>query len=327
MIYPVLTYSRNLGDFTHDLKTLHQNGLKGLRLIYKGKTEEAFTARLEEIQGKLQKENLELDIWIDLPGKKPISGDLGSGLDVQAGMEIHLSDREMETSAPLIPTVNFFTHASFPELTTGDIISIADGELNLRIKEVQETCISCEALNSFFLTSNRSLNVKSKHFDLEANSEADLQFVSNLQETRSNVKLVVSFARKAADLLKLKTLQPNLEVIPKIETPVNEQDLLGILACCETVLLGRGDLSIALKPNELFAFQQHLIHLCQKHGKQLVVGTGLLTTISDKQDPTIAEVMDYSQLRHAGVNGFLLAGSNALNYPLETLKFMRKFEK
>ena len=44
-MYPVLTYSRDLGDFSHDLGALQQLGLKAIRLIYKGLSEELFHER------------------------------------------------------------------------------------------------------------------------------------------------------------------------------------------------------------------------------------------------------------------------------------------
>ncbi len=326
MIYPILTYSRNLGDFAHDLTALHQCGLKAVRLIYKGKSEAEFNQRIQEIQEKITEEKLDIEILIDLPGKKPIAGDLQQGLDVKLGMEYHLTDHTSEFSFPVIPTVNFFDHPNFPNLAVGDLISIADDELNMVVKEVKEKVVSCEALNSFRLTSNRSLSVKNNPFEVEANSEADLLFVQNLKNAPRNVKLVVSFTKTAGDLLKLKAMQPETGLIPKIETLLDDSDLLEIMDCCETIMLGRGDLSLACKPNEFFKFQEHLIGLCKEHNKQLIIGTGLLTGIGHKQSPTISEIMDYSYLRNMGIEAFLIAGSNAHNYPLQTLEFMQEFE-
>lgn len=326
MIYPVLTYSRDLGDFPHDLAALHARGLKAVRLIYKGKSEIAFNQRIQEVQDKIKAEKLNLDVLIDLPGKKPIAGNLQQGLQVKSGMEYQLVDQGSEWPFPVIPTVNFFDHAHFPALSPGDIISIADDELNLLVKEVKETVVSCEALNAFYLTSNRSMGVKNNPFPVEANSEADVLFVQNLKDVPRNVKLLVSFTKKADDLLKLKALQPGIEVIPKIETLLDDTALLEILDCCETMMLGRGDLSLVCKSNELFQFQRHVIDVCQKNKKELIIGTGLLTGISDTQPPTISEVMDYGYLRSRGMEAFLIAGSNAHTHPMKTLEFMQEFE-
>lgn len=324
MTYPVLTYSRDLGDFGHDLAQLHQCGLKALRLIYKGKSEADFNLRIREIQEKIIEHNIELNILIDLPGSKPIVGDLGKGLDVQSGHEYHLAGPASHPSSSVIPTVSFFSHNSFPVLTAGDVISIADDELNLLVEGVAET-VACKALNSFHLTSGRSMSVKNKPFAFEANSERDLHFVQNLKH--GGVKLLVSFTKKADDIRRLKILQPGIDVIPKIETILDDTTLLEIMDQCQTLMLGRGDLSASSHPYELFAFQERLIDLCRIHNKRLIIGTGLLAGICDTGAPSISEVMDYGYLRSRKVDAFLIAGSNAHKKPMETLQFMKAFEK
>jgi pyruvate kinase len=327
MIYPILTYSRNNGDFSYDLAALHQCGLKGIRLIYKGKSEAEFNLRIEEIQEQISHSKLDIDILIDLPGNKPIVGDLQKGLHVVAGVEYQLVNQGSQASLPVIPTAGFFGHDSFSKLTAGDIISIADDELNLVIREVREGSVLCEALNSFHLTSNRSISVKNKPFTFEPNSERDIAFVRNMKHVHDNVKLLVSFTKKAGDILTLKALQPLIDIIPKIETVLDDASLIEIMGCCKTILLGRGDLSTSSQANELFIFQKSLIELCKLHGKQMIVGTGLLASIGDNKTPTISEVTDYGYLRNAGVDAFLISGSNAHNKPFETLEFMQDFER
>lgn len=325
MLYPVLTYSRNLGDFPYELKDLDSCGLKAIRLIYKGKSETDFNLRIEEIQQHLKINSLDMDILIDLPGSKPVVGDLTNGLSIASGLTYHLTNRPVQSSVSEIPTAGFFGHKSFAALSAGDVISIADDELNMVIKSVSDDVVVCEALNSFRLSSNRSMSVKNKPFRFEANSERDILFVKNLKSPCANISLLVSFTETAEDLLKLKSLQPEINIIPKIETIVDEVKLLDILDCCESVLLGRGDLSIAAQANEIFLFQKKLIELCRSNHKKLIVGTGLLAGIGDQKSPSIAEIMDYGYLRNEAVDAFLIAGSNAHNAPFETLKFMNEF--
>lgn len=326
MLYPVLTYSRDLGDFSYDLKELHHAGLKAIRLIYKGKSEQEFNLRIKEIQNKLIGDGLDLDILVDLPGSKPIVGQLHGGLAVQSGQEYHLVNGEPGASGSYIPTAGFFNHDSFPTLTPGDVISIADDELNLLVKVITKATVSCVALNSYHLTSNRSMSVKDKAFPFAANSDRDKLFVRNLELPAGNIRLLVSFTKSAKDIQDLRLLQPGVAIIPKIETILDDATLLELMDHCQTILLGRGDLSTSSRPDELFRFQERLIDLCRLHDKRLIIGTGLLAGIGDKKAPTIAEVMDYGYLRGRGVDAFLIAGSNAHKAPLETLAFMKAFQ-
>lgn len=326
MIYPVLTYSRNLGDFSTDLEKLQKCGLKAIRLIYKGKTEVEFNQRISEIQSLLEEKEIEIDIIIDLPGNKPTVGNLSNRLNVIAETNYKLVDQETESSLGCIPTVNFFSHKGFLSLKSGDIISIADDELNLLVKVVQKEYVLCKAINSFDLSSNRSISVKNNPFIFEANSDRDICFVKNLTFTKSNIKLLVSFTKSAKDIMRIKDLQPKIDVIAKIENVLDDKELREILTCCETVLLGRGDLSTAHKPSEIFKFQKHLIDLCNKQKKKLIIGTGLLNGIIDKEAPSIAEIMDYGYLRSMDIEAFLISGSMANKQIIETLKFMNDFQ-
>ena len=326
MIYPILTYSRNSGDFTYSLNELHKHGLKAIRLIYKGKSEAEFNFRINEIQEKTREHKLDIDMLIDLPGSKPIVGDLPNGLNVIQGKEYQLLSHDSKSLPTAIPTSGFFNHESFPKLASGDIISIADDELNLIVKEVQENLVLCEALNSFHLSSNRSISVKNKPFSFEANSEKDLLFVQNMKQNTRNIRILVSFTKNAEDIRKLKSLQPQIDFIPKIETILDNAALLEIMQECQTILLGRGDLSTSSKPNEIFSFQKRLIDLCIAQKKELIIGTGLLSGIGDNKQPSISDLMDYGYLRSMGIQAFLISGSNAHNKPLETLKFMSEFQ-
>ena len=76
MIYPILTYSRDSGDFTYSLKELHKHVLKAISLVYKGKLEAEFNSCIKGIQEKISAQKLGINILIDLPGSKTIVGDL-----------------------------------------------------------------------------------------------------------------------------------------------------------------------------------------------------------------------------------------------------------
>lgn len=326
MLYPIITYSRNLGDFSIDLEELYKAGLKAIRLIYKGKTEAEFNLRINEIQKLIKEKEINLDIIIDLPGNKPTVGNFKKGLDVKAGAEYHLVDQAMEPSNTNIPTINFLSHKSFSNLCKGDIISLADDELNLKVKDIQKTIVVCEAINDYHLTSNRSISVKDHPFNYEANSDRDIQFVNHLQNKENNIKLLVSFCKRASDILSIKAIQPTVGIMAKVENIIDDANLLEIINCSESILLGRGDLSTAYPANEIFKFQKRVIEHCKSQNKQLIIGTGLLNGIGDKLTPSIAEIMDYSYLRTMGIDTFLITGTNATHQPFKTLEFMHSFE-
>lgn len=325
MGYPILTYSRDIGDFKFDLKLLSESGLKAIRLIYKGQTQETFYKRLEDIQSNIESNKIDLDIIIDLPGNKPIVGAIPNGLNVVSGQIYSITPNESATAEFEIPSINFFEHGEFNKLAINEIISIADDELNLKVLEITTNTIQCEALNTYKLSSNRSISLKNNPFEIEANSDRDIQMVKGLSNPKSNIKLLVSFTKSENDVLKLKEIHPRLDIIPKIEHLLDEITLLKIMQHCQMLMLGRGDLSTTYKPNQLFDFQEKLIQICKSNNKTLILATGILNGIGDKLSPSIAEIMDYSYLRQQGIHTFLITGGNANKRPFETLEFMRNF--
>ncbi len=324
-IYSILTYSRDLGDFKFDLKQLSYNGLKAIRLIYKGLSQSHFFNRLEEIQNYITSNNIELDVIIDLPGNKPIVGSIPNGLNLLAGNIYNITSYEYASKENEIPTINFFQHNEFHKIAINEIISIADDELNLKVLEISKDFIVCEALNTYKLKSNRSISLKNHPFEIEANSARDIQMVREIPNPKSNVKLLVSFTRSEKDVLMLKNIHPTLDIIPKIEDVLEEVTLIKIMQHCNMLMLGRGDLSTTYKPNLLFDFQKKLIQICKSNNKTLILATGILNGIGDKLYPSIAEIMDYSYLRHQGIDAFLITGANANIRPFETLEFMKNF--
>jgi pyruvate kinase len=244
-------------------------------------------------------------------------------MDVGVGNQCMLVPHTAPSVAHAIPTQGLFSHKSFPDLAVGDVVSIADGELNLLITDITESGLECTALTAFFLTSGRSLSIRNKPFTFSANSEKDLQLVTRLQH--ANVRFLVSFTQSARDLQQLKAINPAIETIPKIENIIGDDALAGLLPYCKWVMLGRGDLSLAAHANQQFLFQKRLIDICHAHKRQLIVATGILAGIGDRGLPTIADVMDYGYLSNMGVDAFLITGTNALHKPFETLQFMRAF--
>ncbi|MGV3611311.1 MAG: pyruvate kinase [Fluviicola sp.] len=329
MTKTVLTYSRDLGDFKYDLVELSRKGLHGIRLINKGKTTSEFIARIKEILELAKTHELDLEILIDLPGEKALIGNLGSGIQVEKG-EIYALCLEGENRSPqAIPTTGFLPQLDRTIVLEGDIVSIADGELDMRIRSIDENSVSCEALNSFFLTSNRSFNIVGNKLPVKPVSAQDLELLKELakSEIAAKVQILVSFVTKASHVEYVKNISSNFKVVSKVETLVGSADLKEIIEASDSLMLGRGDLTSTSKMSELFPFQKKIIEICKASNKELMLATGLFGDLKNSSKPSISDIMDFGFLRDMGVKAFLIAGSNANKYPFETLDLITNFEK
>lgn len=329
MIRSYLTYSRNLGDFEPNLIELSEKGLYGLRLINKGKSIEEFIARVREILTYNQVHNLKLEILIDLPGEKPLIGNMGNGFLVEKGESYSLCDEKGELAANEIPTLNFLKEIDRAKVFPGDILSIADGELDMKIVLMNEQSITCEAQNSFLLTSNRSFGIKGNKLPARPISGNDQQLLEALvlQDISKSVKILVSFVTLANLVKRVKDSLPDFQVISKIENVIPESDLEEIIRVSDGVMLGRGDLISASKMSAVFPFQKRVIEKCATLNKNLILATGLFGDLKNSGKPSISDLMDFGFLRSMDVESFLIAGSNATQFPFETLDLIKNFEE
>lgn len=324
-----LTYSRNLGDFKPDLIELSKKGLYGLRLINKGKSKEEFIARIQEILTYNRVHDLNLEILIDLPGEKPLIGNVGNGFQVEKGGSYSLCDEKQDLAANEIPTLNFLKEIDRANVFPGDILSIADGELDMKIVLMHEHSIICEAQNAFLLTSNRSFGIKGNKLPARPISTNDQQLLDELKlsEISKSVKILISFVTRASQVKSVKQISPNFQVISKIENVIPESDLEEIIRVSDGMMLGRGDLISASKMSDVFPFQKKVIEKCMTLNKELILATGLFGDLKNSGKPSISDIMDFGFLRSLQVESFLIAGSNANQFPFETLDLIVNFEE
>jgi pyruvate kinase len=324
-----LTYSRDLGDFKFDLTELCKQGLHGIRLINKGKTVGEFISRIEEILELAKTNDLNLEILVDLPGEKALIGNVGNGMQIKKGESYDLYDKGQNQSENRIPTIGFLPQLDRTRVLEGDIISIADGELEMKILCLDGHPVRCEALNSFFLTSNRSFTIKGNKLPVQPVSAQDLELLQQLAQSGFSgpVKILVSFVTKAAHVQSVKELAPDFRIVSKIETLVPSSDLNQIIEASDSIMLGRGDLTSTSKMSDVFPFQKEVIEGCKSVNKELILATGLFADLKNSGKPSISDLMDFGYLRNRGVSSFLIAGSNANHYPFETLDLITNFEE
>jgi pyruvate kinase len=323
-----LTYSRDLGDFKHDLIELSRKGLYGLRLINKGKSTDEFISRIEEILAYNREHNLDLQLLIDLPGEKALIGNLGAGLKIVKGGTYILCGEEYGPASNKIPTINFLERIDRTKVFAGDLVSIADGEVEMKIVSMGDHSITCVAQNTLLLTSNRSFNIKGNKLPAYPISNQDQVLLDQIKllDCSKHIRILVSFVTNASQVAQVKHISRDLYVISKIENVINAQDLDAIIQASDAVMLGRGDLVATSKMSDIFSFQKNIIEQCHSLNKELILATGLFGDLKNSGKPSISDILDFGFLRDLKVSSFLIAGSNAIYHPLATLDLISNFE-
>ncbi len=151
--------------------------------------------------------------------------------------------------------------------------------------------------------------------DLEVGIEGDVDFVA------------LSFVRKPEDLepvrARLKEVGCRAQLIAKIEKPEAIENIDGIIAASDGVLVARGDLGVETALEEVPFLQKEIIRAANMQDKYVIVATQMLESMASASVPTRAEVSDVANAILDGADAVMLSvETSAGKYPLESLSEM-----
>src|SRR5439155_7783481 len=141
--------------------------------------------------------------------------------------------------------------------------------------------------------------------------------------------LALSFVRRAADVVALKTLiadaGQSAQVIAKIEKPQALEAIDEILEVADGIMVARGDLGVELPPEAVPIAQQHLVRRARAMNKPVIVATQMLESMVTHSRPTRAEVSDVSTAVFSGADAVMLSAETPTGaYPQEVVAIMHR---
>ncbi|HVO11713.1 MAG TPA: pyruvate kinase [Vicinamibacteria bacterium] len=263
----------------------------------------------------------------DLSGPKIRTGLIKGGeVLLVAGARVAITtDTSVEGTADLIAT----TYAALPrDVTPGEQILLDDGNLELRVLEVQGERVLCEVVDGGPLRSHKGMNLPGVMLStpaITAKDRDDLAF--GIQAGVDYVAL--SFVRRAADVLEAKQLIRSLgkdtPVIAKIEKPQALDDLPAILQATDGVMVARGDLGVEIGTEDVPILQKRIIAEANAAGKVVITATQMLESMIENPRPTRAEASDVANAILDGTDAVMLSGESAVGkYPVEAVRTMAR---
>lgn len=303
------------------IERLYRAGADVFRLNFSHGSHEDHAARIAIIREVEAKVGRPIGILADVQGPKLRVGRFAGGrVHLQAGKPFRLD---------LNPTPGDATRVQLahPEIIAaaqiGTTLLLDDGKLRLRVTRKREDHLETEVVVGGPLSDRKGVNVPDVVLPIPALTEkdrADLAFV--LEQGIEYVGL--SFVQRPEDVAEAKAIAAGRAwIMVKMEKPQAVENLDGILALTDCVMVARGDLGVECPPEEVPLIQKRIVRAARALGKPVVVATQMLESMITAPAPTRAEASDVATAVFDGADAVMLSAETAAGqYPFEAVNMM-----
>ncbi len=307
------------------LQRLVLAGMDVARLNFSHGTRDQHSKTISDLRALEKKLGRPIGILQDLAGPKLRVGGLpDSGLQLKAGGEVSIS----ASPSPEPGQIPLPAPEVIPALSAGQRVLVADGQIELRVIEVDGPVARCRVRVGGLLRSRQGVHLPDADLPIATVTDkdlADLQF--GLEHGVDWVAM--SFVRNAADLDPLRTAirraNKPTSLMAKVEQHEAIDHLQEIIDAADGVMVARGDLGIELPLDRVPLLQKSIIQCCNAVGKPVVTATQMLESMIQNPRPTRAEVSDVANAVLDGTDAVMLSGETAIGrYPIEAVKVMAR---
>ncbi len=300
-------------------------GMDVARLNFSHGTHQDHAARIVNLRAIAKKHNRPLAILQDLQGPKIRTGKLTDGKPVtlKAGDRFFISMHELVGTAERVSTT--YTPLS-GDVKPGDRILISDGLIECRVVVSTADEVETEVIFGGELRESQGINLPGVNVSAPALTEKDAEDLA-FGMSQDVDYIALSFVRRPADLHDIKqriaAAGKHIPVIAKIEKPEAFDDIPGILAATDAVMVARGDLGVEVPAEEVPTMQKQLIEACNNAGIPVITATQMLDSMIRNPRPTRAEVSDVANAIIDGTDAVMLSGETANGaFPIESVRMM-----
>ncbi len=308
------------------LKRLIQQGLNVARLNFSHGTRPEHAQKIKLIRELSAELRIPVAILQDLSGPKVRVGEIPEpGIMLREGESFVLTARK-GVAEPGRVTVSYENLPN--ELKEDDIILLADGFMELRVKKIQGEDIHCVVTRGGLLTSHKGVNIPTESIGVPSITEKDKEDLAfGLEHDVDYVAL--SFVRKADDVRQLKELiaqeGKDTPVIAKIEKWEAVNNIEEIMEVTDGIMVARGDLGVEIPLERVPMVQKMLIRNANTAGKPVITATQMLRSMVEQPRPTRAEATDVANAVLDGTDAVMLSEETASGkYPVEAVASMVK---
>ncbi|EQD31710.1 pyruvate kinase II, partial [mine drainage metagenome] len=210
------------------------------------------------------------------------------------------------------------------DVSAGDRLLLADGQIAFRVESVSGTAIHCRVETGGVLSDLKGINRAGGGLSAEALTEKDRRDIAVAARLEVDY-LAVSFPRDADDIQRARALLEQAGgragVIAKIERSEAVQNIDSILKVADAIMVARGDLAIEIGDWELAGVQKRLTRLAHEARSVVITATQMMESMVLNPVPTRAEVLDVANAVMDGTDAVMLSAESAVgHYPVRAVE-------
>ena len=293
------------------LREMIESGLNVCRLNFShGNYEDHLTA-IKQIRELNAEMGMNVSILADLQGPKIRTNEMeNNGVLLEVGKEIKILVEKIVGNSERF-SINY---VKLPQdVKSGEKILLDDGKIMLEVITTDgKTEILCKIIQGGILSSKKGVNLPNTSISLPSLTEKDEKDLHFALDNGADW-IALSFVRSAHDIIELKkhisARKHHAKVIAKIEKPEALENIDGIIAESDALMVARGDLGVEIPYQNVPLIQ-------------------MMESMISSMTPSRAEVNDVANAVLDGTDAVMLSGETSVGkFPVEVIKTMSNIIK
>ncbi len=316
-----------IGPASQDEKTLQklvEAGMDVARMNMSHGSYDFHRKTIENVRKVSQSTGKFIGILLDLQGPKIRTGKQSKDvIELKKGAYLKLTTEDIVGNWEML-SINYMPLPD--EARPGEKILLDDGNIELKIKSIENRIITCEIMNGGMIRSFRGINLPDTPLSTPALTEKDIKDLKFGIENEVDF-IALSFVRQAEDIkgLRKRVTEMGKEafIISKIEKPEAIINIDAIIAESDGIMVARGDLGAETSAQDVPILQKEIILKCNTAHKPVITATQMMESMISKPKPTRAEANDVANAIFDGTDAVMLSGETAMGeFPVETVTVM-----
>jgi pyruvate kinase len=318
-----------LGPATDDdavIAGMVQAGIDVARINFSHGTRDAQCQRVTMVRAAAKAAGRYIGVLADLAGPKIRIESFRAGkVQLVEGAPFAL-DTQLDPQAGTQTEVGC-AYGNLPaDVRAGDTLLLNDGQIVLGVERVSGSRIDCVVRVGGELSNRKGLNRQGGGISAPALTDKDMEDIRLAAELGIDF-LAVSFARDGDDVRRAQTelrrWRGEGRIVAKIERHEALDNLAGILAVTDAVMVARGDLGVEMGYAELTGLQKTIIRQSLARNRVVITATQMMESMIGNPIPTRAEVSDVANAVLDGTDAVMLSAETAAGkYPVKAVQAM-----